>query len=301
LESQLAADIAAVPAATRDEFVEGVAIGRSLGDVVVARGKADGFTNADGTAKVWDPSTLPSGPGIWAMDFDATPHVPAGFQFPTMKPYYLESPNQFRPAPPQTSVSVATAEVVDIVDHRGAAGTAIAIFWNFNAPSVTPLGYWDQQTAIYIKEHALDERAATHVFALVNTAAMDAVTGCWDAKFYYLVPRPWQVDPVGLPNSKLVIGRPNHPSYPSGHSCVSAAAAAVLEHFFPEKKQTLDAQVAEAGMSRVYAGIHYIMDIEAGQGLGRSVARWAMHYDQRYGLLEAILPNSTHHDHDNRP
>ena len=301
LETLLSGDAAALTGAAHDAFVQGVAIGRSSGDAIIVVGKADGFANADGTAKVWDPSTLPAGPDIWFMDADATPHVPAGFQFPTMKPYFLKSPGQFRAGPPPTDIGPAAQEVVDIVNARTAEQAAIAVFWNLAPPSITPLGYWDQQAAMYIKEHRLDERDATHVFALVNAAAMDAVTGCWETKFHYLVRRPWQVRPLDLTNAKLIIGRPNHPSYTSGHSCVSSAAATVLKHFFPEAKKTLDAQVAEAGMSRIYAGIHYRFDIDAGRALGRSTARWALRYDHKHGLLAAVLPGGSHHDHDNRP
>src|SRR2546426_8819649 len=72
---------------------------------------------------------------------------------------------------------------------------------------------------------------------------------------------------------------PNHPSYPSGHSCVSSSAAEVLSAFFPEERAQLDAMVIEAGLSRMYAGIHYRFDIEARQALGRSVARLAIAAD----------------------
>jgi len=292
LEAQLAAEGAVGSADERAAFAQGVAAGRAMGDVVVARGKADGFANADGTAKVWDSSTLPSGATIWFMDADATPHVPAGFQFPFMRPYYLASADQFRPGPPPMSTAEAVSEVIAIVNARTPAQTAQAIALNLsNAPvgTITPLGDWDQIAMAAIASHNMDERAAAHVFALVNTATMDAVTGCWDAKFHYLVLRPWQVAPADLPNSKLVIGRPNHPSYPSGHSCVSAAAATVLERFFPENSDALEQHVFDNGMSRIYAGIHYRMDVESGQALGRAVADWAIKYDKENGLLAALL------------
>ena len=93
-----------------------------------------------------------------------------------------------------------------------------------------------------------------------------------------------QADPL----IKVVFTTPNHPSYPSGHSCVSAAAASVLTAFFPEKKAELDQGVADAGMSRVFAGIHYPFDISAGQTLGRSAAAWALDYDRTRGLLSAV-------------
>ena len=290
IETQVATEGADRTQGTQSQFARGVALGRDIGDKVVQRGRADGFANADGTPKVWDPTTLPSGPGIWRMDADATPHVPAGFQFPAMHPYYLTSTSQFRPPAPPTDLTASVNEVVAIVNARTPAQEASSRFWNFTNGTVTPLGYWDQQAAAYIQEFGLSELAAAHVFALVNSSASDATLGCWEAKFHYLVLRPWMVAPTDLPNSKLIIGRPNHPSYPSGHSCVSAAAATVLKEFFPSKAATLDQQVSDAGMSRIFAGIHYRMDVEQGQALGRSVARWAIDNDRERGLLSAIFP-----------
>jgi membrane-associated phospholipid phosphatase len=291
IEAQVANEGAAGAPGIQKQFARGVALGRSLGDIVVQRGRADGFANANGTPRVWDPSTLPTGPTIWRMDADATPHVPSGFQFPAMRPYYLTSTDQFRPPPPTTDLTGPVNEVIAIVNARTPAQADISRFWNFTNGTVTALGYWDQQAAGYIQEFGLDELAAAHVFALMNSAASDAVLGCWEAKYHYLVLRPWMVAPGDLPNAKLIIGRPNHPSYPSGHSCVSSSAAAVLKEFFPSKAATLDQLVTEAGMSRIYAGIHYRMDIEQGQTLGRSVAAWAIAYDHEHGLLSAVFPS----------
>jgi membrane-associated phospholipid phosphatase len=291
IEAQVASEGNAGAPGIQSQFARGVVLGRAIGDVVVQRGRADGFANPDGTPKVWDPSSLPTGPTIWHMDADATPHVPAGFQFPAMRPYYLTATNQFRPPPPPTDLSGPVNEVISIVNARTPAQETISRFWNLSNGTVTALGYWDQQAAAYIQEFGLDERDAAHVFALVNTAASDAVLGCWEAKYHYLVLRPWMVAPNDLTKAKLIIGRPNHPSYPSGHSCVSSSAAAVLEHFFPTQSSTLDAQVVEAGMSRIYAGIHYRMDVEQGQALGRSVAAWAIQYDRDRGLLASVFPN----------
>jgi membrane-associated phospholipid phosphatase len=81
---------------------------------------------------------------------------------------------------------------------------------------------------------------------------------------------------------------PNHPSYPSGHSCVSAAAATVLSHFFPDRATEVTNWVTEAGLSRMYAGIHYRFDISAGRDLGDAVGQWAIGKDQSAGLLAAM-------------
>src|SRR5205814_5911169 len=155
IESQLANEGALETPGFRQQFARGVALGQSIGDVVVQRGRADGFTNANGSPKVWDPSTLASGPTIWRMDADATPHVPAGFQFPAMRPYYLTSQSQFRSPPPPASLTASVNEVIAIVNARTPAQEAISKFWNLPAGSVTALGFWEQQAAAYIAEYGL--------------------------------------------------------------------------------------------------------------------------------------------------
>jgi membrane-associated phospholipid phosphatase len=97
--------------------------------------------------------------------------------------------------------------------------------------------------------------------------------------------RPSQAD---ITITSLPLGLPNHPSYPSGHSCISAAAVTVLSDVFPRKTAELEAGLAAAGMSRVYGGIHYPFDVAAGQQLGRDVGSWALRYDRRKGLLTAV-------------
>ena len=77
----------------------------------------------------------------------------------------------------------------------------------------------------------------------------------------------------------MAVGKPNHPSYPSGHSCVSSSGTSALSAFFPEKTAQLNAMVIQAGLSRMYGGIHYRFDIDAGQLLGRSVAAFAIAAD----------------------
>jgi len=284
IESQVATESAAGSPGIQQQFAAGVAIGRRIGDVVVARGLADGFTNPDGSPKVWDPSTLPVGPNIWHMDADATPHVPAGFQFPTMRPYYLTTNDQFRPPPPPADLTAGASAVADVVNARTPQQAAIAVFWNING-----LAYWHQLAAGWIAQYGLDEREAAHLLALANSAASDATIACWEAKYHYLELRPWMVDPTDLTFDKLIIGRPNHPSYPSGHSCSSAALGTVFKQFFPAESATIDQKVAQAGMSRIYGGIHYFFDIAAGQARGRSVAQWAIGYDQTRGLLSAVF------------
>ena len=208
---------------------------------------------------------------------------PAGATMGGVTPYLLTSGQQFRPPPPPAFGSPAFLadlnEVSAFATNRTPAQQANALYWNFPTGTFTPVGYWNVVAAEYVAANSLDERAATRAFALTHAAMMDALIGCWDAKYYYWTPRPSQANPL----ITLSFGLPNHPSYPSGHSCVSAAAATVLGSLFPDRAMELDAWVTEAGLSRIYAGIHYRFDINAGRNLGDAVGRWAIGHA---GLLD---------------
>ena len=73
-----------------------------------------------------------------------------------------------------------------------------------------------------------------------------------------------------------ILGTPNFPSYPSGHSTFSAAAAEVLAYIFPAKANIVRAWAAEAAESRVYAGIHWRFDATSGADQGKSVGLYTV-------------------------
>ena len=108
-----------------------------------------------------------------------------------------------------------------------------------NPGEPTPPGFWIQVATDGITQHAFSEREATHLYALLGATMFDAAIGCWDGKLAYWLIRPWQADPAIT--IVPAVGKPNHPSYPSGHSCISSAAAAVLSQFFPAQRAQLDA------------------------------------------------------------
>ncbi len=253
-------------------FTRGEETGRAVGGEIVARAHSDGFSAAF-------TGTIPTGPGLWISN--TTPPTIAGGQLPVATPWFLTSQNQFRSAPPPAFGSAeflaGLAEIQQISDTRTADQTRIAAFWALNAGTPTASGFWIQVATDGINEHGLSEREATHLYALLGATMYDAVIGCWDAKQTFWLIRPWQADPAIT--TTAAVGRPNHPSYPSGHSCVSSSGAAVLSEFFPEQRPQLDAMVIEAGLSRMYGGIHYRFDIEAGQTLGRNVAQFTIAAD----------------------
>lgn len=273
LEDMVTAQANAGPGQPQDAFIAGEAVGRAAGAEMVAHGRVDGFSNPN-------TAIAPLGTGFWTSStVPAT--LTAGGQLPGMTRWFLTSANQFRPEPPpafgSADFNTALAEIRQISDTRTAEQIQIANFWALNPGTPTPPGFWLDQASQEIAAHGLSEREATHVFALVSSTVADALIGCWDAKLTYWFIRPWNAD-AGI-TTLAAVGKPNHPSYPSGHSCVSSAAAEVLSTFFPERRADLEAMVIQAGLSRMYAGIHYRFDIEAGQNLGHSVALFTIAAD----------------------
>ena len=265
LEAKLAARLATTSGDARTEFTRGISLGRTAGSELVDRLKNDGFT------KPWT-GTAQSGVGIWVPV--AMP--PAGILLGSVTPYFLTSGSQFRPVPPPAFGSAAfnadLTEVFELTKNRTPAQLDLAKSWDYSAGTTTPVGYWNKIATDYIAAKELDEVRATRVLGLMHAAVFDAQIACWDAKYHYWTIRPYQANT----QVAMALAAPNHPSYPSGHSCVSASAARVLAEFFPDRATELNELVTSAGISRVYAGIHYRFDITAGQKLGVDVAQWVL-------------------------
>jgi len=113
------------------------------------------------------------------------------------------------------------------------------------------------------------------VLALVHMAGVDANIASHESKYTYWVPRPTQADP-GI---RLAIGVPNHPSYPSNHACISGTIGLVLDEQFPDERGRYFAMGRQAGESRIYAGIHYRIDVDEGLVIARKVATRALEVD----------------------
>ena len=262
------------------DFVAGERIGRATGAAVVAAAKTDGFSTP------WT-GTVPTGAGLW-FSSARPPAPPVLPRLGEMRTFFMTSGSQFRPGPPPAFGSpdylAALAEVRTFSDTRTADQLTIARYWAGTTGALVG-GFWNTEIADLVVSHRLDERRAAHAFALVNMAIMDANIACHDAKYAYWLIRPSQADPA----ITTPVGLPNHPSYPSNHGCDSGAAAYVLSALFPDQAQRLGGMAKEAAESRLYAGIHYRFDAEAGLRIGRQVADLALASDVR-GHAEFALP-----------
>ncbi len=267
LEAELIAVAGAEPwpGAKHQDFAQGEAIGRAIGARVLlyAAGDRVGLAN---------PGMPPAGPGYWVF---AGALARGNYRART---FFLTSDSELRPPPPPAFGSpafvAALAEVRQISDTRTAEQLAIANYWNINQSSRSIAG-WSNIALQLIREHRLSDIKAAELLFRMYAASFDAIAGCFDAKYQYWLIRPPQADP-GIVTA---FPMPPHPAYPSAHSCSSGAVTGVLTAAFQADADWLTERALESSLSRLYAGIHYRFDMEAGLTLGRGVATKAAQAD----------------------
>jgi hypothetical protein len=204
------------------------------------------------------------------------------------------------PAPPEYSEdknSIFYKQAMEVVDAKRnitPEQKAVARFWADDAMlSVTPPGHWISIAFQILEKQNADMDKSADVLARLSIAEADAFIGCWNAKYQFNLLRPLTyIKRVIDPKWESLINTPPFPEYPSGHSTQSAAAALVLAQAFGENFAFTDdtgtkdglkprsftsfANAAEeAGMSRLYGGIHYRAAIENGLAQGRCIGAFA--------------------------
>jgi membrane-associated phospholipid phosphatase len=233
----------------------------------------------------------------------ANPLLP---NWPSVTPWGVDDIARFRPAPPPPPASAACEAAFNEVKSVGkvdstartADQTQIALFWADGGGTATPPGHWDLIARGIAISQNLSLIQNARLFALLGIAEADAGIAAWDSKYYYNLWRPItgirEADVDGNPDTAPdttwtpLIATPPFPSYISGHSTFSAAAARVLGLFFGndvfnftttsdglpgvQRSFTSFSQAAaEAGQSRIYGGIHWQFDNTAGLATGRAL------------------------------
>ena len=234
----------------------------------------------------------------------AAPLLP---NWPSVTTWGVDSIARFRPAPPPVPASADYTAAFDEVKSLGKVdGTArttdqtqIALFWADGGGTATPPGHWFLiARGVSIAQNlSLIENA--RLFALLGIAEADSGIAAWDAKYYYNLWRPitgiQEADVDGNPNTAPdttwtpLIATPPFPSYMSGHSTFSSAAARMLGLYLGDDASnftvtsdglpgvqrsftSFSQAAAEAGQSRIYGGIHWQFDNTAGLATGRALA-----------------------------
>jgi hypothetical protein len=250
-------------------------LGAEIAKVFLARAKTDGMGAAQTPKPISDSlKTLAFNTFGWSWTNLETPPRPVGITpyFGKVKPWAVKNIIDVRPPVPPKPGSAefnkAVQELKDISENMTDEKRRIANFWSDGLGTYTPPGHWNRFAVDELIKYRLNPIRSARILAYLNMAELDAGIACWDAKYYYHYPRPIET----IPGFKTILGTPNFPSYTSGHSTYSAAAADVLAHFFPAETGLFNTYAKEAAESRSYAGIHYRFDIEAGLETGKKVA-----------------------------
>jgi hypothetical protein len=198
--------------------------------------------------------------------------------FGQVKSFLIDSAGivALRPGPPPStesdSMKQQVAQALNTVNNASREQQSLVQFWADGAGTWTPPGHWNYIAAQdFITQNFSEVRWARNM-ALLNLAEMDAAIECWYVKYYYFDPRPTQMDPT----IRTLTGIPNFPSYISGHSMFSSAAATILGHILPSRAQAYQAMAQQAANSRIYAGIHYEIDCTVGMTVGQNVGNYAV-------------------------
>lgn len=246
-----------------------LALGNLVGMKVIERNKQD-------LAQRKPPETPAPRPGLWTDVSATTPD--AGSWLPFAKdsivafpppPAYGSSEDLENVRAVRDAVRDVTPEQRERIEH-----------WSGSLATESPAGLWLTVAHEQIIKHGIsDPLEASRIRMTLSAAMADAFIDCWKTKFTYWTARPSKRDTGIGP----ILPVPLFPSYPSGHSTVSGAAATVLSAVFPDAKTELWRLANEAANSRLWAGIHFPNDNVQGLITGEKIGQKVLE-DERFAL-----------------
>jgi hypothetical protein len=307
LDPAYEASLASIPDGAAEDA--GVTVGEQVAAALIELREDDGFLDPDPyeppappLTQTWVPTPPPP---------PASP-LPQGVFLADMKPFALRTADQLRPDGPPALTSRRYAREYAEVQRLGSATSTVrtaeqteaARFWG-EAPAPQARGAF----RAFVDERDLDLADAARFMAMMSISLADAFIACFDAKYHYTFWRPVTAiragdadgnrRTVGDPTWTPLLANPNHPEYPSAHSCLTPAAAVVLSRFlhsrridytmpsivFPDDptrarhfstSRELKQEVANA---RVWGGIHFRSAVEDGANLAERAARYVLRHD----------------------
>ncbi|USX25898.1 vanadium-dependent haloperoxidase [Oxalobacteraceae bacterium OTU3CINTB1] len=270
----------------------GIALGNEVATAVLARRAADGRAIV---LAEYVPGTAPG---------EYRGRNPVVRYFPHIRPFTLNSMDQFRPPPPPALDSAEyAADFNETKDYGGMLGSRrtpeqleLARF-HTEAPQTfitRNFGRFARSTG--------DVGDAARLMAILYSGYTDAIGACFDAKYHYNAWRPLSAIPLAQTDDnpatasdtdwKPVLPTPPHPEYPAAHSCTAGAVGELLRLYFGTGNVSftldsivtnvtrdyadVDALARESVQARIYGGMHFRYATTAGYTLGKQVAGWTM-------------------------
>jgi len=271
------------------KFQRSQAFGRTVAAAIYDWAKTDHY-NVSNAGYI-----LPTTPlGVYIL----TPpnyHAPVNPYLSTSRPLLIEDGSFICSPPPFTYSETPGSDfynmvkdVYDVSKVLTPDQKTMALFWDDEA-AYTPPAHFMNIVVEAIDQNGVDLGTTAEALAKTGIAMREAFLNTFRAKYQYLQMRPvsyiqklW--DPAWLP----LIVTPSHPEYPAAHPYVTGAVMRALSYvigfntpvvdntyefrgFAPRSYSSLDGVSDEAGISRRYAGVHYMPSIEIGWSAGRAL------------------------------
>jgi membrane-associated phospholipid phosphatase len=277
--------------------------GRSLAAHILKWSKNDGGDVIENMGFPWT-YTLTPGPGHWVPTnpLARQQQVPLLPNWGKNRPFAMPLDHACELPPPpvysEDKNSDFYREALEVYTTAKALTPeqkAIAFFWADDAMATpTPAGHWVSIVLQIADADSFPIDKLVDVLMRMNVAMADAFIGCWKEKFRHDLLRPiTYIKRVMDPDWMPFILTPPFPEYPSGHSVQSSAASKVLASVlgepypFSDKTRERDgaiprkftgfvAAAKEAGISRLYGGIHFRSAIERGYEQGQCIGAYAL-------------------------
>ena len=284
---------------------DGIGVGEAAAAAIIALRANDGatppetFLPASSDPGIWQPTPPGFGPGIL-------------LHWRNVAVFGIESSDQFRSGPPPALTSSRYRRDYDEVKTVGEVNSTarppdradVARFFATAPPSQV----WNlaAQQVSAAKGRSLSQNA--RAFALLNMAICDALVSVFETKYFYVFWRPVTAiragdldgNPATEPdvNWTPFITTPSFPGYPSAHAAGSGAARKVAELLFGAGGHSITLSnpaipdvvlhyatfreiTDDIDDARVYGGIHFRFDQEAGGRLGRRVGAYVYRHNLR--------------------
>jgi PAP2 superfamily len=308
-----------------DSKESGKALGKKAADAIIANRANDGLSQAlapvaipDGVPPGAYRSTLPySNPDLGLPKVKAIPNWGTA-----LKPFAVLSHSQFRPEAPAPVNSASYVADFNEVKAKGARvnhtrtdeETEIGFFWI----EKSSIG-WNRFARNAVEEHKMDAWKTARLFALMNVALIDGISGAFEAKYHFFYWRPetairladdgnalttsdptWLPSALEIPNANPLMNAytPPHPDYPSAHAAYGGAAAEILKLFFGTDNTSVDqtsptrpgvirhyssfsAAARDNSLSRIYVGYHFRKTCLAGEEQGKQIATYIFNHSFR--------------------
>ncbi|HET9635492.1 MAG TPA: vanadium-dependent haloperoxidase [Gemmatimonadaceae bacterium] len=298
------ADLTALEASLASQYGDGVPpgiarlssdFGHSVGAAVFATSRDDG---ADRSYLTNFPASYvpPVGPAFWAP-FPAAQVAMQPFWGNTVRTLALSNSGECDPGPPPAysedpnSPFYGEAKLdYDLSKNLSLGQDTIARYWADGPGTISGPGHSLAIVNEIVQQQHANLAQAAEAYGRAGIADADALTAIWQAKYKYNLVRPVTyirrvIDPTWTP----LLPTPPFPEYVSAHSGQSAAVALTVEALFGDNVAFVDhahdadgfasrsfnsifAAAEEAGISRLYAGIHFQSGNLNGRALGRCVA-----------------------------